>query len=140
MRFWDASAVIPLLIDEPMSRALWTLAANDPAHAVWWGTAIECVSALASRRRTNSLPDEGFDQALSRLQLSRAGWIEVPPSDDLRSEAERLLRVHPLRAGDALQLAAAMTAASNNPSPLGFVCLDERLGAAARQEGFDVLP
>ena len=36
-----------------------------------------------------------------------SGWHEVVPSSRVRSAAERLLRVHPLRAADSLQLAAA---------------------------------
>jgi hypothetical protein len=46
------------------------------------------------------------------------------------------LRVHPLRAADALQLAAAFIAAERRPSSLEVVTLDDRLAAAARKEGF----
>jgi hypothetical protein len=53
--------------------------------------------------------------------------------------AQRLLRVHPLRAADSLQLAAALAIAGDDPAELGFVCLDQRLVEAARKEGLDVL-
>jgi uncharacterized protein len=53
--------------------------------------------------------------------------------------AIRFLRVHLLRAGDALQLAAAFLAAERRPSSLEMITLDDRLGAAARKEGFVVL-
>jgi predicted nucleic acid-binding protein len=46
--------------------------------------------------------------------------------------------VHPLRAADALQLAAAVVAAEGIPASLSIVTLDERLAAAARREGFVV--
>ncbi len=48
----------------------------------------------------------------------------------------RFLRVHPLRAADALQLAAACVAAERRPPSLQIVTLAERLGDAARKEGF----
>ncbi len=48
----------------------------------------------------------------------------------------RFLRVHPLRAADALQLAAAFIAAERRPSSLELITLDDRLAAAARKEGF----
>jgi uncharacterized protein len=51
----------------------------------------------------------------------------------------RFLRVHPLRAADALQLAAAFVAAERRPSSLDIVTLDDQLAAAARKEGFVVL-
>ena len=51
----------------------------------------------------------------------------------------RFLRVHPLRAADALQLAAAFIAAERRPSSLEVVTLDDRLAAAARKEGFALI-
>jgi hypothetical protein len=46
------------------------------------------------------------------------------------------LPVHPLRAADALQLAAAFVAAERRPHSLQIVTLDERLADAAQKEGF----
>jgi predicted nucleic acid-binding protein len=56
----------------------------------------------------------------------------------VRQTAIRLLRVHPLRTADALQLAAAIAAAEDHPATLPFVTLDERLAQAAEREGFPV--
>lgn len=53
--------------------------------------------------------------------------------------AARLLRVHPLCAADALQLAAARMAAEDRPETLPFVTLDDRLALAAQREGFEVI-
>jgi hypothetical protein len=54
--------------------------------------------------------------------------------------ARRLLAVHPLRAADALHLAAALIACDERSDVLPFVTLDDRLAEAARREGFDVVP
>jgi predicted nucleic acid-binding protein len=59
--------------------------------------------------------------------------------DSIRETAVRLLRVHPLRATDALQLAAAFVAAERTPSSLQIVTLDDRLAAVARKEGFRIV-
>ena len=67
------------------------------------------------------------------------GWHEVDPSDTIREAAVRFLRVHPLRAADALQLAAAFVAAERRPSSLEVVTLDDRLAVAARKEGFALI-
>lgn len=53
--------------------------------------------------------------------------------------AVRLVRRHPLRAADALQLAAALMATGEHPERLDLVSSDDRLSAAARREGFRVL-
>jgi uncharacterized protein len=54
------------------------------------------------------------------------------------STAVRFLRVHPVRAADALQLAAAFVAAERRPASLEVITFDDRLAVAARKEGFVV--
>jgi hypothetical protein len=51
-----------------------------------------------------------------------------------------LLNTHPLRAADAVQLAAALVACEERPQVLSFVCVDDCLRESARKEGFPVLP
>jgi hypothetical protein len=45
---------------------------------------------------------------------------------ELPLTAERLLRVHALRAADSLQLSAAPIAANHDPATLAMVCFDGR--------------
>ena len=139
MRFWDSSALLALLVEEPAREAMVTRVEEDPQLLVWWGTPVEMVSALARREREDVLgPEElAASQAVIR-QLARA-WHEVLPTEVVRRTAQRLLRTHPLRAADSLQLAAALVACGQDASTLEWVCLDERLNAAARREGFTVL-
>jgi hypothetical protein len=129
VRFWDASAIVALLVAEASTRRLQALAAKE----------VECVSALARLERDGVLDPQAITLALERLERLAAGWHEVDPSDAIREAAARFLRVHPLRAADALQLAAAFLAAERRPASLQVVTLDDRLGTAARKEGFAVL-
>ena len=138
MRFWDASAIVPLLVAEPSTRRLQALAEKDSAMLVWWGSMIECVSALARLERDAALDVNAMTVALDRLRQLVDGWHEVEPSDAIREAAARFLRVHPLRAADALQLAAAYLAAERRPPSLEIVTLDDRLALAAQKEGFAV--
>lgn len=139
MRFWDASAIVPLLVSETSSRALQPLTKRDPTMLVWWASEVECASALAWIERDGALDPRDVAQVFGRLrQLSRA-WHEIEPSDLIRQAAVRFLRVHPLRAADALQLAAADAAAEHRPASLDIVTLDERLALAASKEGFSVV-
>jgi len=66
-------------------------------------------------------------------------WAEVTAIDLVRPRAERVVGRHPLRAGDALQIGAALVAADDDPSTLEFVTLDQVLAEAAEREGFRVL-
>lgn len=136
MRFWDASALVPLLLDEPAQPALVELLKRDPGMVVWWGSLVECSSAIARREREAALSLKDAAIALERLKALAAAWSEVVASEAVRSAALRLLRVHPLRAADSLQLAAAVVASEGNAGELPFVCLDDRLAQAAAREGF----
>ncbi len=139
MKFWDASALVPLLIDETTTKRLTALAVADPVMLVWWGSEVECVSAIARLERDGAIEADGVESALARLKLLAVSWHEVDASDALRASAVRVLRVHPLRAADALQLAAAFEACERRPASLDFITLDDRLATAARREGFPVL-
>lgn len=77
--------------------------------------------------------------ALERLDALGQAWHEVQPIVRIRQTAIRLLRVHGLRAPDAIQLGAALTVAEDQPASLEVVTLDERLGQAAQREGFRVV-
>jgi uncharacterized protein len=139
MRFWDSSAVLPLLIEEPMRELLMARLEEDADMLGWWGTPVEIASALARREREKLLTAEEVSSILAALHQLAASWHEIVPSDSVRRSAERLLRTHTLRAADALQLGAALVAADHDPGSLEIVCLDERLTLAARREGFTVL-
>jgi uncharacterized protein len=138
LRFWDSSAILPLLVGEATTNAMRALAQEDPAMLVWWATEVECVSAIARLERQEDLSADATAAALERLDAFAEGWSEVQPVAATRRTARRLLRVHLLRAADALQLAAAIVAAEGHPASLEIVTLDDRLTAAARREGLVV--
>ena len=115
------------------------LADDGVVLAVWWTTRVECMSAIARRIRIAPADSHKAEQALDTLRAAVAGWLEVPPSERLRDDAGRLIRVHDLRAADAFQLAAARAASDDHPETLPFVTLDDRLALAASREGFPVL-
>jgi predicted nucleic acid-binding protein len=139
VRFWDTSAIVPLILPSSRSTSAARLVREDPGVTVWWATHTECVSACARLEREGRLAPAGVTAALARLKALASQWLEVPPSAAVREQAGRLLRVHPLRAADALQLAAAIVAADHAPGSLPVVTEDARLRLAVEREGFTVL-
>ena len=113
---------------------------RDRECLIWWSTRTECLSALHRRTRDGELDSVQFDAARDRLHRFDQEAAVVLPSEAIRARAERLLGLHALRAGDALQLAALLVAAEERPVEFPFVTLDDRLAEAARREGFSVLP
>ncbi|MBI2088709.1 MAG: type II toxin-antitoxin system VapC family toxin [Deltaproteobacteria bacterium] len=140
MKFWDTSAIVPLCVDEPRSSTVKDILSDGSAIVVWWATRTECTSALMRQAREGGLGIAGERQARNVLETLAKAWIEVQPSEALRGTAERLLAVHPLRAADAFQLAAALQWCERQTADKTVVSFDARLRDAAYKEGFALLP
>ncbi len=139
MRFWDTSAIVPLCLDQPTSAAARALLETDPDIATWWASRVECWSTFARLRREKILGLGDEEAARSVLKTLHESWTEIQPGEAIRMQAARLLRLHPLRAHDALQLAAALSWAGNPPSG-EIVGFDHRLQEASRLEGLTPIP
>ena len=139
MKFWDSSALVPLVVDEPTTSKMRALLAQDRDVVVWMMTSVEVLSALGRVGRTSdALADLLPGARADVLDLLRhcATVIDV---EGVRRRAERLVGVHPLAAADAAQLGAAMLASGDRPETLTFVTLDQQLARCARLEGFRVV-
>lgn len=140
MKFWDTSAIVSLCVNEPGSSAVKLILVKDPSIVVWWATRTECVSALMRHAREGGVSGTGERQARQVLETLAETWIEVQPTETVRRAAERVLAVHPLRAADAFQLAAALQWCQRQTKDLVLVSFDTRLREAAYKEGFSLLP
>lgn len=138
--YWDASAVVPLVIREPSSDDVRSWLADDSSIVTWFWTRVELTSALERRVREGLLTRRHRRAVLDRFRALAESWDEVTDILAVRSQALSLLARHPLRAADAAQLSCALLVAEErDPSSLTFVCLDTRLAAAAEAEGLRVL-
>ena len=140
MKFWDTSAIVSLCVVEPATPQVRQVVDTDQSLVVWWATRTECVSAFSRRRREGVLSAQAERRARHVLAAIAAEWSEVLPSEAVRLRAERLLAVHPLRAANAFQLAAALLWSRGDTATHAIVSFDERLREAASREGFHVLP
>ena len=139
MRFWDSSALIPLVLAERSTTRVKRWLREDPDVIVWALTRVELLSALARRRREE--PESAPQLLAARRDLLGAWeqWSEVTAIELVRRHAERVVETHLLRAVDALQIAAALVAAEGDPATIEFVSLDRNLAEAAEREGFGIL-
>lgn len=130
---------MPLTVNEVRSADMRTLMRTDSDQVVWWGTRPECISALARKGRDSTISPMGEAQARVVLFYLSQAWNEIQPNERLRALAEGFLDTHPLKAADALQLAAAFVWCAGQTQDHEFVCLDHQLSTAARAEGFTLL-
>ena|SRR5919204_6526869 len=139
VRFWDSSAIVPLVVQESATTRVRGWLREDATVAIWTFTRVEVLSALARRRR--AVPAMRRQLVTARRDFLEAWprWFEVTHVDAVKRVAERLVETHPIRAADALQIGAALVVADGEPESLEFVTLDERQAEAAEREGLRVV-
>jgi len=138
MRFWDSSAIVPLLAQQPATTQSERWLDQDGQLVVWTFSETEIRSALWRLLRERLLDEE---QTLACERLSEKLLLSahvIHHVEEVKKHARRLLRVHPLRAADALQLGAAITWADGSNEAKVFHAFDLKLRDAARREGFSV--
>lgn len=140
MTFWDSSAILTLVAEQPGFAGIKQIVDDDPEMVVWWGTGVELVSGACRLQRDGKADEETFAALLSNIEAITSDASQIEPTEQVRAAAIRVLRIHGLRAADALQLAAALVWTDHSPKGAAFVCLDRRLREAAEREGFTVLP
>lgn len=140
MKFWDSSAIVPLVVSECETATCKHLLEKDPDMIVWAFTVTEVLSAIHRKIREGTLPHKELPSIRERLSNLQEGWSEVIQLEVVRQKANRLLAIHPLRAADSLQLAAALVASDDQPEGEEMVTFDKNLADAARREGFRVIP
>ena len=139
MRFWDSSALVPLIVEESRSKSCRAHRRADPDIAIWTLSRTEIVSTVRRLERQRHLSSEHAATALARFELMIPKLTEVVILEAVRDRAERVFGLHDLTAADALQLAAALTVVRDRPRRRGFVTADARLATAAAAQGFDVI-
>ena len=139
MKFWDSSAIVPLVCRENATASMLRLYSRDMDILVWGLTRTEVLSALCRHARDGSLSQKSFGEAKAKLEDLEADWTENVDYEGVRERAGRLLAIHALSAADALQLAAALVAVEERTRGFHFVTLDEKLAEAAAKEGFSVI-
>ena len=140
LRFWDTSALLPLILDEESSDTVANLLRQDTDITVWWGTRAECAVAISRLRWNGELDEEREESTREVLDVVAETWIEIRPTDDLRLLGTLLSRYHLLKTADCFQLASALRWCEGGTTGFAFVCLDRQLRQAARKDGFTVLP
>ena len=103
-------------------------------------SAVEVASALARRCREGAFPASERDRALAALERDFSALQVVELSPAIVVVARALLVRHPLRAGDAIQLASALLLQRELEEPVTFAAYDERLKETAAAEGLAVVP
>jgi hypothetical protein len=135
--YWDSSALVPLCV--PQSQSIRAGVLYESYEVVtWWATKVEMISGLTRLERMGQISHVQFLHGKQLAGEIVRDWVSVGSSASIAPDACALLEAHPLRAADALQLAAAFEACDHKPLGYVFVTADQRQAEAARQSGFSV--
>jgi len=137
--FFDASAAAKRYFREVGServQELWNRPENFASLEI---LRCELASILNRKLRERALTRDAYRALREQMQEDLPGLGAVPADSSLIEKASGLLELHPLKALDALYLAAALSLEQVLRSPVLFVSADRQLLRAARAEGLQVL-
>jgi predicted nucleic acid-binding protein len=134
IRYFDASALVKRYVEEPSSEIV-RQGMREAILTTSRLSEVEVTSALVRRWRQGDLTQEALDRTLDALQADLRSLNLIEPVAEITALAGTLLRRHPLRAGDALQLASSVYLQRKVRGKLEFWAFDQRLNEAAAKEG-----
>jgi uncharacterized protein len=138
MHYFDASALVKRYVREKGSAKVQRLLGAEVA-ATSRLSAVEIASAVARRVREGNLSGEERDRILAAVDRDMTAVLVVEVTAAVLASAQRLLQRHPLRTGDAIQLASCLHLQEHFEDDVTFVGVDDRLLAAARAERLKTL-
>ena len=138
MLFLDASALVKRYVEEDGSELVIEAMAGQPV-AISRLSATEVVSAICRRCREGDMRVEQREAALLSLDTERPAFHVVELTEEITTRAATLLRRHPLRARDSVQLASCLLLADELGTLARLVAFDDRLVGAAQAEGVECL-
>jgi len=140
--FLDSSALVKRYILERGSAWVEAIVDSEFGNKIFIAriTWVEVLSAFARRQREGSLSATEVEQSTEIFKYDLDNQYQlVEVNGTLAEAAGKLVRRHPLRAYDAIQLASALQIqsifAQEATNPLIFLTADERLNTIASLEG-----
>ena len=140
--YLETSALVKLYVWERGSERMMELALSNVGNrlAVCSVAQVEFHCTINRKRRDKDVDALEAKQAAELFDSHlRTKFIRRPVDDRTLNLASALAARHPLRAYDAVQLAACLLLSDETRMDLTFVCADRRLLTAARSEGLAVV-
>lgn len=137
MIYLDASVLFKRYCDEPGSAEIRRIADAATALATAVLSYVEVFSALRRKLSEGGIDERHYRRAAGQFETDWADLEVIPLTDEVLRLARHVIERHHLRAGDAVQLASALTFSATVPTY--FASADRRLAQAAEREGLAVV-
>jgi predicted nucleic acid-binding protein len=133
--FLDASALVKRYVREPGSDVVRGLVRRRRRLAAAAVSLVEVPAALWRRARAGDVTAEQARRLAAKVATDLAEVELVEARGPILALAAQLVETHPLRAYDAIQLAAALRLSRETGIALTFACSDKTLLDVAKAEG-----
>jgi predicted nucleic acid-binding protein len=133
--YWDTSALLALIFEEPRSEDVRRLALKKgalPGYTSFFSF-IEMESAYSRRLSEGALKSSQLPELRLKAQQLESSLGLLWADEEALRDARHLVLEQGLRPGDALQLASARLLLQGDGA--AFVCLDRKLNQAAQSVG-----
>ena len=137
LAFWDSSALVKLLVEEPGSEIAAALWDGSTALVASRLVVPEVSAALAAATRARRIDEARARAARTEWRRYFAALDLLDLTGDLAVRGADLAAAHDLSGADAVHLATALAL---RETELVAVTWDRRLAAAAQAEGIVVVP
>ena len=136
--YLDSSAYIKNYLKEAGRKQVMELMEASGIIASHEVAFVEISAAFERAYREQRLNAEQLRQAHLQFNEDWPSTLVIATNDRLLKDAVGLVRQFPLKAYDAMHLAAARALQQENNAEIVFACFDGQLNRAARQAGFTV--
>jgi predicted nucleic acid-binding protein len=136
--FWDSSSLVPLCTTQASSAQAQQLV-KEYSIVAWWSTPIEVASAIQRLTRTGEITQQESMTAYQRRKKLLRACREIQATETVREQAEVLIQNYPLKAADALQIAAAWVWTMGDPAGSTLISGDRQVLTVAKDLGFTAI-
>lgn len=139
--YFDTSALLPLYVHDPASRAARRVRRRATRVATSYLAFAEALAALHRLENDGHLSAVSRARAAANLEADWPAFLRVRLDSRQLPEVRRCLRLHRLTGADAVHLSAAWVVRRvtlNTGEPFRFACADRVLAAAAADDGLEL--
>jgi predicted nucleic acid-binding protein len=139
MNYFDTSALIKRFVEESGSKRVDAVLAREPIVATSKVAYAEVHAGLARMLREKAFTTAAYRATSRTFDTDWRAYVRVDLADPVLLIVRDLVRRYPLRGFDAIHLASAIRLQQQLGEAIRVIASDERLLAAAGEEGLSTL-
>ncbi|QPM67336.1 type II toxin-antitoxin system VapC family toxin [Atribacter laminatus] len=138
--YFDTSALIKFYIDEKDSDLVKETVKSSEVVFTSKISYVEMFSVFSRIKRDQAITENDYRRILKSFIVDWESYAVIEITNRILNISSQLFEFYPLRSLDALHLGSALFTQKEVDEDIAFVCFDNRLWKAAKEENFKVIP